>query len=76
MANDASPGDVALLEAPPAHNNAGASLADGDALGSGCLKITDDADGAEEDDTFSGEVEFDWQPVSVRIHFYYEITCI
>ena len=72
MANDA-PGDVALL-APPAHNNVGASLADRDALNSGGLNATDDADGTVEDDTLaSDEVEF---AVIVRIHLYYEFTII
>ena len=65
MANDASPGDVALLEAPPAHNNAGVALGDRDALDIGGLKANDDADGAVEDDSIASEVEFDWQPVSV-----------
>ena len=61
---NASPGDVALLEAPTAHNNAGASLAEGDALSSR-EKETADADGAEEAASLSSEVEFDLQPVSI-----------
>jgi len=74
-AADASPGDVASLVAPPADNNSGAALADGDAHSSGQLKATDDADVAA-DASLADEVKFDWQPVSIRIHLYYEFTCL
>jgi hypothetical protein len=66
---------VASLEAPPADNNSGAALADANVRGSGELKATDDADVAA-DASLAGEVEFDWQPVSIRIHLYYEFTCL
>jgi hypothetical protein len=61
----ADPNAVALLDAPPAHNNACVALEDRDALDIGGLKANDDADGAVEDDSIASEVEFDWQPVSV-----------
>jgi hypothetical protein len=61
----ADPNAVALLDAPPAHNNAGVALGDRDDLDIGGLKANDDAEGAVEDDSIASEVEFDWQPVSV-----------